>query len=216
MTQAYTAVLNEGTIPEGWKESKTVMIPKTGKPTAREHRPIALTNVGYKIFMTLVKSKLGEHLERNRLISDYQAGFTGGRRLEENLFIVRYCIEETFRFGKRLIVVAIDFEKAFDNVDRVALIRALMYYKCDNRLIDVVLDLYVGDRTEVWRNGILVADKEVTGGFRQGCTGSPLLFVMVVNIIINSVVESRISMYQCSPMLMIGCCWLDLVEKLKI
>ena len=57
------------------------MIPKTGKPTAKEHRPIALTNMGYKIFMGLVKSKLVEHLERNSLISDYQAGFTGGRRL---------------------------------------------------------------------------------------------------------------------------------------
>ena len=47
-------------------------------------------------------------------------------------------------------MVAIDFEKAFDSVDRVALIRALMYYKCDPRFIDVVLDLHVGDRTEVW------------------------------------------------------------------
>ena len=28
-----------------------------------------------------------------------QAGFTGGRMLEENMFIVRYCIEETFRLG---------------------------------------------------------------------------------------------------------------------
>ena len=101
LTQAYNAVLNEGIVPEGWKLSKTVMISKTGKLTAKEHRPIALTNVGYKIFMGLVKSKL---VGRNRLISDYQAGFTGGRRLEENLFIVRYCIEETFRLGKRLIV----------------------------------------------------------------------------------------------------------------
>ena len=66
--------------------SKTVMIPKTGKPIAKEHRPIALINVGYKIFMGLVKSKLLEHLERNVLISDYQAGFTEGRRLEENSF----------------------------------------------------------------------------------------------------------------------------------
>ena len=66
-----------------------MMIPKTGKPTAKEHRPIALTNERYKIFMGLVKSKLVEHLVRNRLISDYRAGFTGGRRLEENLFIVR-------------------------------------------------------------------------------------------------------------------------------
>ena len=77
LTQAYNAVLNEGTVPEGWKESKTVMIPKTGKSTAKEHRPIALTNIRYKIFMGLVKSKLVEHLERNRLISDYQVGFTG-------------------------------------------------------------------------------------------------------------------------------------------
>ena len=49
----------------------------------------------------------------------------------------------------------------------------------------------MGDRTEVWRNGILVGDKEVTGLIRQGCTGSPQLFVMIVNIIINSIVESR-------------------------
>ena len=90
-------------------------------------------------------------------------------------------------------MVAIDFKKAFDSVDRVALIRSFMYYKCDPRSIAVVLDLYVGDRTEVWRNGILVGDTEVTGGIRQGCTGSPQLFVMVmvVNIIINSIVESR-------------------------
>ena len=76
-------------------------------------------------------------------ISDYQAGFTGGRRLEENLFIVRYCIEETYSLGKRLVVVAIDFEKAFDSVDRVVLIQALMYYKCDPRLINVILDLEI-------------------------------------------------------------------------
>ena len=110
--------------------------------------------------------------------------------MEENFFIVRYCIEETFRLGRKLVVVAINFEKAFDSVGRVALIRALMYYKCDPRLIDVVLDLYVGDRTEVWQNRILEGDTEVTGGIRHGCTGSPQLFVMVVNII-NSIVESR-------------------------
>ena len=171
LTQAYNAVLNEETVPEGWKGSKTVMIPKTVKPIAKEHRPIALTNVGYKIFMRLVKDKLLEHLTRNGLISDYQAGFTGGRRLEENLFVVRCCIEETYRLGKRLVVVAIDFEKAFDSVDRVALIRSLMYYKCDPTLIDEILDLYVGDRTEIWWGGILVGDVKVTGGIRQGCTG---------------------------------------------
>ena len=46
------------------------------------------------------------------------------------------------------------------------LIRAQMYYKCGPRLIDVVLEMYVGDITELWRNWILVGDTEVTGGIR--------------------------------------------------
>ena len=97
LTHAYNVVLNDGTVPQGWKGSKTVMIPKTKRPIAKEHRPIALTNVGYKLLMGLVKNKLVDHFDRNCLISDYRAGFTGGRRLEENLFIFRYCIEETYR-----------------------------------------------------------------------------------------------------------------------
>ena len=39
-------------------------------------------------------------------------------------------------------------------------------------------------------NGALVGDTEVTSGIRQGCTGSPQLFVMVVNIVINCIVWS--------------------------
>ena len=39
-----------------------------------------------------------------------------------HLFIVMYCIEEMYRKGRELVVVAIDFEKAFDSVGRVALV----------------------------------------------------------------------------------------------
>ena len=62
----------------GWcrRTSKSVMISKKKKPVAREHRPIALTNVGYKLFMGEVKNRIVQHLDRYRLISDYQAGFT--------------------------------------------------------------------------------------------------------------------------------------------
>ena len=55
------------------------------------------------------------------------------------------------------------------------------------------MDIYMGDTTEIWRNGKVIGDTEVTSGIRQGCTGSPQLFVMVVNIVINSIVESKLS-----------------------
>ena len=69
--------------------------------------------------------------------------------MEENLFVVIYCIEETYRFGRELVVVLIDFEKTFDSAERVSLVRALKYYMCDPRLIEVVIDIYMGDTTEI-------------------------------------------------------------------
>ena len=38
----------------------------------------------------------------------------------------------------------------------------------------------------------MVGDTEVTSGIWQGCTGSLQLFVMVVNIVINSIIESKL------------------------
>ena len=54
MKKCFNCVLCWGSPPEYWRKSKTVMIPKTKQPKAMEFRPIALTNVEYKIFMNVV------------------------------------------------------------------------------------------------------------------------------------------------------------------
>lgn len=55
--------------------------------------------------------------------------------IEDNLFIVMYCVEEMHRMGREVVMVAIDFEKASDSVGRLALARALQFYKCHQKLI---------------------------------------------------------------------------------
>ena len=77
MTEAYNAVLEDGTVPEKWKRPRTVMIKGTKKSTAKEYRPIALTNVGFKLFMGLVKDKLVQHLDINGMISDSKQASLG-------------------------------------------------------------------------------------------------------------------------------------------
>ena len=173
--------------PENWKSSKTIMIPKCNKPTAKDHRPIALLNVGYKVFMAAVKKKIIEHMEANDQGEELQAGFSEGRRIEENLFLLKYCIDRSYIEKTLLVVVAVDFQKAFDSVDRGALIRALMEYRCDSQLISIVKDIYDGDWTNMQRNEKSLGNVEITSGIRQGCSGSPQLFVMVVNRIINEI-----------------------------
>ena len=73
---------------------------------------------------------------------------------------------------------------------KVVLVSALKFYKCDSRMIDVMVDIYTGDSTEIWRYGEVLGETEVKSGIRQGCTGSPQLFVMVVKDIINSILDS--------------------------
>ena len=189
LTSAFNILSKENRVPESWKESKTVMLPKIKKPTAKDHRPIALTNVIYKLYMSLVRDKIIEHLINNELINEYQVGFTKGKRIEENIFI--FCIDKSYQNKKPLIVVSIDFRKAFDSIDRKGLIKAMKYYQVHDKVIDNIMELYTNDKTEIWRNNKMVGEAVITNGIRQGCTGSPQLFNLIINMIIIKITESR-------------------------
>ena len=184
--------VNQSGPPIEWKRSKTVLIPKKNKPMCMDLRPIALTNVSYKIYMSLCKEKIVSHLRKNNQFSPYQAGFTKGKRLEDNLFTISYCINYSRLNKKPLYVCAIDFEKAFDSIKRSCIVKALIKYRCDPLIIDVICQLYENDCTSVYFDNKLVGDIEVSSGIRQGCTGSPILFVMVLNFIIDRFERERI------------------------
>ena len=192
LTHCLNKVIKDNKIPESWRSSKTVMIPKNNKPKVREHRPIALTNSGYKILMSLIKEKILEHIVEREELSVVQAGFTPGRRLEDNLFVLNYCIEDSKKRKQELVVAPIDYEKAFDSVDRRALIRALKYYECHPLIIDLVATMYTNDKTEIYVGQSKAGEIMVTNGIRQGCTGSPLLFILIVNQIIKRIFYSKL------------------------
>ena len=68
-------------IPQTWSESKTVLIPKINKPSIKDLRPIALTNILYKVFMGILKTKIENHIKDTENESEIQAGFTKKRRV---------------------------------------------------------------------------------------------------------------------------------------
>lgn len=55
-------------------------------------------------------------------MNELQAGFTKGRRFKDNVFLVKYCIDDSKRRKQKLVLVAIDFSKAFDSINRCKLI----------------------------------------------------------------------------------------------
>ena len=101
-------IVTEGGEPDEWREYRTVMIPKKKKPTVGDLRPIALTDVSYKMVM---KEAIERHLERSGMVRWEQAGFTSGGEVLDNLLILQECIRKTYREKEQLVVVAVDFRR---------------------------------------------------------------------------------------------------------
>ena len=103
LTDLLNDVLETGNIPDDWKESKTILIEKKSKPQAIDFRPIALTNVYYKIFMGIIKNKIEDHIKENNKINDFQAGSTKDRSIADNLFLLKHCVEQSYKLKKTLV-----------------------------------------------------------------------------------------------------------------
>ena len=185
MTQCYKNELERKEKPQEWKTSRTRMKEKTKRPTAKDLRPIALTNTSYKIFMSLLKDEIDDHIYSNDESKETQAGFTKGARIEDNLFILQYVVQESLKRKQQLIMTAVDFKKAYDSVKRETLIKVLMDYKVHPTIIEAVGEIYNEDKTTVTVGKDINKEISVTSGIRQGCTGSPTLFKLITYIIIK-------------------------------
>ena len=183
-------ILKNSNIPEGWKVSLTKLLEKLNRPTTTDLRPLALMNSSYKLFMGILKDKTETHLKENNILNEQQAGATPGRRVVDNLFILKYCIEQSFIKRNKLFLITTDFSKAFDSIKRCKLIQVLKKYKVDEYIIDVVCAIYSQDRTELVINDQKYATINITSGIKQGCNLSALLFVLVTYYIIEKMNET--------------------------
>ena len=88
------------------------------------------------------------------------------------------------KYHDKLIVVALDFKKAYDSIDGKKFIELLGKYKINPYFIDIIAKVYSGDETIV-KMGEREERIKVTSGVRQGCTASTVLFKIITYEIIK-------------------------------
>ena len=166
------------------------MIKKVRYPTVEDVRPIALLDVSQKLYLTFLRGDIEEHIKRNHLERNNQIGFTGGGRLEYGHFLLQHMVEEAWRKKGRvkMVVMALDFSKAFDSVDRKKLVETMISYKINPLVINLIAKLYSGDETILTIGGKEVRLK-LNAGIRQGCPASALLFKIVTYEIMKRLEE---------------------------
>ena len=128
---------------------KTIMIPKKNRPTETELRPIAMTDVSYKILMSLIGREIEKYVAENKTEKFEQAGFNKGGNILDNLFILRECVEETYRKKEQMVAIAIDFKKTHDSIKRETMVQILKELRIDSKIIDFIVRIYKEDSTKI-------------------------------------------------------------------
>ena len=121
--------LNNGLCPSFWKETLVVPIQKVPATcNSKEFRPVHMCPIINKLLQTEVKNLIEEYVFKNNILSQYQSGFRSQYSCETAINLVLNEWKEVIEQRKKIIVVFLDMQRAFETVDREILLKVLHSY----------------------------------------------------------------------------------------
>lgn len=90
------------------------------------------------------------------------------------------------------LILFLDFYKAFDSVEHPFIIKTLVHVGFGEKFVNIIGMLYNGINSSVALRHGTSPRFDIKRGIRQGCGSSPLLFIMVAEMLSILVKTSRI------------------------
>ena len=151
---------------------------KDDKTDIKNYRPITLLDFDCKLFSKLLTNRIS--LVLGEVIHPDQACAIQGRKITDSLLLIRDTICLARDRNIPLVVLNLDFEKAFDRVSHQYLFKVLQKMGFPGRFIAWVELLYREITSRILVNGQLTKAVDIHCGVRQGCPLSPLLYVACI------------------------------------
>ncbi|MGL5901241.1 MAG: reverse transcriptase domain-containing protein [Cetobacterium sp.] len=191
-------IWEEEQVPAEWKEGYLIKIPKKGDLSkCTNYRGITLLSVPGKVFNRVLLNRMKDQVDAQ--LRDQQAGFRKDRSCVDQIATLRIIVEQSLEWNSPLYINFIDYEKAFDSVDRKILWKLLRHYGVPTKIVSIIKNSYEGLRCKVIHGGQSTEAFQVRTGVRQGCLLSPFLFLLAIDWIMTSSTAQRNHGIQWTP-----------------
>ena len=148
-----------------------------------------LLSVPGKVLNRIILERLKNEVDI--ILRDHQADFRQGRGCIEQIATLRIIVEQSLEFDSSLYINFVDYEKAFDSLDRDTLWKLLQHYGIPEKFITLIRNTYDGMTCKVTHAGRLTESFQVKTGVRQECLLSPFMFLVAIDWIMKTTTQKK-------------------------
>ena len=177
-------------LPTACKIFDLVSLPKKGNTALPQNRRgIQIADKLYQIISAILARELRNGNEER--LSEVQAGYRLKRGCRDQRFSFQMIIDTAMQLHEKpLFVALIDLEKAFDRVDRAALLEIMRSAGVENDLIAAANDLHTGTHAQVRWRGHRSDAFPTTWGVQQGSAASNPEWNLVADVLTRQIQEA--------------------------
>ena len=175
---------------DNWKEVLIIKLPKKGDlKDCKTHRGIMLLSVSGKVLNRIILERMDTAADSE--LCDHQAGLRQDRSCTGHIATLGIITGQSLEWNSSLYINFIDYEKAFNSVDREKLLKLLGHYGIPKKIISIKQRSYQGMSCRVVHGEQLSDNFNVKIGVHQGCLLSPFLLTLVVDWIMRNSTEGK-------------------------